>query len=90
MKAYREKYPLQRASIDKMRPDTVEKYLPPNGYSDHRDHHFNFIEAVRTRKPVVEDAAFGLRAAGPALLSNRSVFEKKSFSWDPRTMQVKG
>jgi predicted dehydrogenase len=90
VKAYREKYPVQRASTDAMRPDTVEKYLPPNGYSDHRDHHFNFIEAVRTRKPVVEDAVFGLRAAGPALLSNRSVFEKKSFSWDPQTMTVKG
>ena len=90
MKKYRETYPVQHASADAMRPDTVEKYLPPAGYSDHRDHHFNFIEAVRTRKPVVEDAVFGLRAAGPALLSNRSVFEKKSFSWDPQSMAVKG
>ena len=90
MKAYREQYPVQHPSADAMRPDTVEKYLPPAGYSDHRDHHFNFIEAVRTRKPVVEDALFGLRAAGPALLSNRSVFEKKSFSWDPQSMTVKG
>ena len=90
MKKYRETYPVQHVSADAMRPDTVEKYLPSAGYSDHRDHHFNFIEAVRTRKPVVEDASFGLRAAGPALLSNRSVFEKKSFSWDPQSMTVKG
>ena len=33
--------------------------------------------AVRSRKPVVEDATFGLRAAGPALLSNLSYFEKR-------------
>ena len=90
MKEYHEKYPVQRASADGMRPDSVEKYLPPSGYSAQRDHHFNFIEAVRTRKPVVEDAVFGLRAAGPALLSNRSVLEKKSFSWDPQSMTVKG
>jgi len=90
MKEYRAKYPPEKPSVEGMIPDTVEKYLPPSGYSDHRDHHYNFIQAVRTRKPVVEDATFGLRAAGPALLSNRSVFEKKTFSWDPQTMTVKG
>ena len=32
--------------------------------------------AVRIRKPVIEDAVFGFRAAGPALLSNMSYFEQ--------------
>jgi len=37
---------------------------------------------------VVEDASFGLRAAGPAVLSNVSYFEKKPVRWNPQDMQV--
>ena len=32
---------------------------------------------------TVEDPVFGLRAAGPALLSNTSYFEQKICRWDP-------
>jgi predicted dehydrogenase len=86
---YRARYPLQRASADAMRPQGEEKFLPPAGYSDHLDHHRNFFEAVRTRKPVVEDAAFGLRAAGPALLSNVSYFENRVVQWDAQAIKEK-
>ena len=68
LKEYREKYPAQRATADAIRPQAEERYLPPRGYSDHREHHRNFIESVRSRKPLIEDSTFGLRAAGPALL----------------------
>jgi predicted dehydrogenase len=71
---YRKQYPAQRPTADAIRPKAQEEYLPPRGYDDHREHHRVFIEAVRSRKPVIEDAAFGLRAAGPALLSNTSYF----------------
>lgn len=87
---YRRQHPKANVTADSLRPKSEEKYLPPPGYNDHRDHHFNFIQAVRTRKPVVEDAAFGLRAAGPALLSNMSYFEKRILEWDAATMTVKG
>jgi hypothetical protein len=90
LKKYREKYPQQSPNADAMRAVAEEKYNPPRGYSDHRDHHRNFITAVRTRKPVVEDSAFGFRAAGPALLSNVSYFEKRQVMWDPESMTVKG
>lgn len=90
LKEYREKYPMQRASADSIKPQAEETYMPPRGYSDHRDHHRNFIDAVRSRKPVVEDSTFGLRAAGPALLGLTSYFEKKAIQWDPETMKVKG
>jgi hypothetical protein len=65
-----------------------EKFVPPKGYSDAFDHHRNFIGAVRSRKPVVEDAVFGFRAAGPALLSNISYFDKKVCLWDPERMTL--
>ena len=85
---YHKQYPPQRASADSMRPDREEKFFPPPGYSDHLEHHRVFIEAVRSRKPVVEDPVFGFRAAGPALLSNISYFEQRMCKWDPKTMAL--
>jgi len=89
LKEYYKQYPPQVPKADSMRPLQEDKYLPPHGYSDHLDHHRNFIAAVRSRKTVVEDPVFGLRAAGPALLSNISYFEQRMCSWDPETMTLK-
>ncbi len=89
LKDYRAKYPLQTPNADSMRPSEEEKFQAPHGYSDHLDHHRNFIAAVRSRKPVVEDPVFGFRAAGPALLSNVSYFEQRVCAWDPETMTLK-
>ena len=58
MREYRQKYPQQRANADAMRPEGEERYYPPSGYNESADHHRNFLEAVRTQKPVVEDATF--------------------------------
>jgi predicted dehydrogenase len=66
----------------------VEKYVAPHGYSDSYDHFKNFFEAVRTRKPVVEDAVFGFRAAGAALLSNLSIQRGAVVKWDPDAMKL--
>jgi len=85
---YRQKYPETRPNADGIRPDTREKYSPPAGYDAHRDHHRVFYEAVRARKRPVEDAVFGFRAAGPALLSNVSYFEKRICRWDANALTV--
>jgi hypothetical protein len=73
-----------------MRPQGEERFEPPHGYNDHTEHHRNFLEAVRSQKAVVEDATFGFRAAGPALLSNVSYFEQRMCEWDPSAMTMKG
>ena len=65
-----------------------EKYVAPQGYSDQYDHFKNFFASVRSRKPVVEDAVFGYRAAGAALLSNLSIERKHMVHWDPDAMKV--
>lgn len=83
---YRQKYPLIRTSADGMRPQSSQTFAPPPGYDAHREHHRAFYEAVRTRKRPVEDAVFGFRAAGPALLSNVSYFEKRICRWNSETM----
>jgi len=87
---YRKKYPPPAMNADSIRPQGEEKYLPPEGYNDHLDHHRNFIHSVRTRKPVIEDPTFGFRAAGPALLSNLSYFERRMCEWEPNTMTLVG
>jgi hypothetical protein len=88
LEKYYQQYPKQSANADSIRPKNEDKYMPPRGYSDHRDHHRNFFNAVRTRKPVIEDATFGFRAAGPALLSNISYFEQRMCTWDPDTLTM--
>ena len=37
---------------------------------------------------MVEDAVFGQRAAGPAVVCNLSYFEGRPFRWDPVGMKV--
>ncbi len=88
LKEYRQKYPA-RPKFNPSQMSAEEKFVPPKGYSDHLEHHRNFITAVRSRKPVVEDAVFGFRAAGPALLSNISYFDKKPCLWDAEAMKLK-
>jgi predicted dehydrogenase len=66
----------------------VEKYEAPHGYSDSYDHFKNFFDAVRTRKPVIEDAVFGFRAAGAALLSNLSIERGEVVKWNAEAMKV--
>jgi len=64
------------------------EYTLPEGYSSHLDHHTNFFEGIRNNKPIVEDASFGLRAAGPALAANVSLFEKRIVDWNPKKMML--
>ncbi len=86
LKEYRAKYPEQPLNADSIRPESEEQFIAPRGYSDHEDHHRNFFASVRSRQPVVEDALFGFRAAGPALLSNVSYAEKRAVKWNPETL----
>ena len=45
-------------------------------------------DAVSRRKPIVEDAVFGYRPAGAALLSNLSYQQGKVIHWDPDAMRL--
>ena len=46
------------------------------GYDAAQPHLWNFFEAVRTRKPVVEDAVFGHHAALACHLANESYYKR--------------
>ncbi len=83
---YRAKYPRTHPmGAPQLR---YEKYVAAAGYSDSYDHFRNFFASVRSRQPVVEDAVFGFRAAGAALLSNLSYEKGTVVHWDPEAMKI--
>ena len=87
---YRTKYPKQIPTADSMRPNKEDVYTPPREHSPHLEHHRNFFNALRSRKPFFEDAEFGLRTAGPSLLCNHSYYERKICERDPVALTRKG
>ena len=86
LEIYEEKYPITHPSGPALLGEG--KYVAPRGYSEHYDHLKNWIEAIRSRQPIVEDPVFGFRAAGTALLSNVSYDSGKPARWDPDEMKL--
>ena len=60
-----------------------------NDYDDLRPHLWNFFEAVRSRRPVVQDALFGHHAALACHLANESYFRKSTVYWDAASESIK-
>lgn len=87
LKQYYKQYPPKPPAADSIRPDRDDRYQPPSDFNAHLEHHRNFYRSIRESKPSVEDAVFGFRAAGPALLTNVSYFERKLCGWDPAQMK---
>jgi len=72
-----------------MLPPETMIYTAEEGYKGaHFDHHYNWVNAIRTKGKVTEDALFGFRAAAPALLCNQSYFDNKIIQWDPENLKV--
>lgn len=86
LEKYHQKYPT--TAPEGSTYTAVEKFSAPKGYSDSVDHFRNFFSSVRTRKQPVEDATFGFRAAGAALLSNLSNERGAVVKWNPETMKL--
>jgi predicted dehydrogenase len=83
-KWYKANYPDPQPEM--VNPGT--SYKAPDTYDANVDHHMNFYKGIREKAPIKEDALFGMRAAGPALACNKSLFEKKIINWDPETAKV--
>jgi predicted dehydrogenase len=65
-----------------------EVYTVPEGYNDIADHQANFFNAVRTRKPTVENEVFGNNAAIGCHLANFSYFNKTAAVWDASAKKI--
>ena len=91
LEIYHEKHPITHSLGDAVLGE--EKYVAPQGgyiegLSDHYGHVKNWIDAIRSRQPVLEDPVFGFRAAGAALLSNVSYDRGEPARWDPDAMKL--
>ena len=83
-KWYKTKYPDPQPEM--INPGS--SYRAPENYNADYDHHISFYKGIRDKAPIKEDALFGMRAAGPALACNKSLFEKKIIQWDPEGAKV--
>jgi hypothetical protein len=59
-----------------------------NDYDDLKPHLWKFFQAVRSRQPVLQDAAFGHNAALACHLANESYFRKSPVRWDAATETI--
>ena len=58
-------------------------------YDDLKPHLWTFFEAVRARKPVVQNTVFGHHAAAACHMANASYFSKGRVTFDPTTNAIK-
>jgi len=65
--------------------DTVYK---GNDWDDVRPHLWNFFQAVKSRKPVTEDAVFGNHAAIACHMANESYFRGKPVALDEASHRI--
>jgi predicted dehydrogenase len=68
----------------------AETFTAPQGYSDVSAHQANFFEAVRTRKPTVENEVFGNNAAIGCHLANYAYFKNTIATWDAGAKTIRG
>jgi hypothetical protein len=69
-------------------PEVISFHGPD--FDDTRPHLWNFFEAVRARRPVVEDAVFGHHAALACHMANESYFRRSPVTWDDVSKTIKG
>jgi len=60
-----------------------------NDYDDLKPHLWNFFEAVRSRKPVVQDIVFGHHAALGCHMANESYYRKSPVYWDEASQTIR-
>jgi hypothetical protein len=69
-------------------PLTDDIVYKGNDWDDVRPHLWNFFQAVKSRKPVAEDAVFGNHAAIACHMANESYFRKRPVSWDAAARRI--
>ena len=83
---YRNEHPYQHDA----QAQEVTRYTSPPGYNATREHLYTFFEAVRTRKPVLEDATFGNNTAIACHMANHAYFKKTMALWDASGRSIRG
>ena len=84
VREYQTKYP-PRPAIAELDNDDQKFTMRADA---HLEHHRNFQASILQGAKQIEDPIFGLRAAGPALLCNESIYSQQIQHWDPVAMRV--
>ena len=87
LEKWRREHPEPQPGQFKIDEDS-EVFSPPPEYSDTTDHLANFFQAVRTRRPVVENEVFGNYTAIGCHMANQSYFSRGAVVWDATTQQI--
>lgn len=85
IQAYKDKYYNSYGSISE--PEELV-FQASEGYDMRLDHWLKLSASIRGDDKVVEDAVFGLRAAGPSLAANDSYYQEKPIKWNSEEMRV--
>ncbi len=88
--AYDKKWHQEHDPIPGKEPALEGTIYKSISFNEGMPHLWNYFEAVRTRKPVVEDAVFGHHAALACHMSNQSYFRKSAVTWDAASSTIKG
>ena len=88
LRKWKEDHPVAAPLTFKVDEDT-EVFTTPPDYSDTADHQANFFDAVRTRKPAVENEVFGNHAAIGCHLANYAYFNKSIAVWDAGAKKIR-
>jgi len=59
-----------------------------NDWDDVKPHLWTFFQAVKSRRPVAEDAVFGNHAAIACHMANESYFRQKPVRWDETSRSI--
>ncbi len=70
-------------------PATETQTYRGNDYDDLKPHLWNFFQAIRSRKPVVQDVVFGHHAALGCHMANESYYRKSPVYWDSVSQTIK-
>jgi predicted dehydrogenase len=70
-------------------PIAEQSVYTGDDWDDYRPHLWTFFEAVRSRKPVVEDAVFGNHTSIACHMANESYFQKRQVYWDAKSKAIK-
>jgi predicted dehydrogenase len=87
LKKWAEEHPMPGPFASKV-DEEEERFATPSQYSDVVDHQANFFNAVRTRKPVMENEVFGNNAAIGCHLSNYAYANKCVAVWDGKAKKI--
>ena len=88
LRQWKEDHPVAAPLTFKVDEDT-EGFTTPPDYSDTADHQANFFDAVRSRKPPVENEVFGNHAAIGCHLANYAYFNKSMAVWDAGAKKIR-